>query len=66
MKIFLAPIGHAGFMLADITSMPRNPILNRYLTWWGDFNFNTQPQWLMFKHANMMYVGYTVPVNVHC
>ncbi len=32
-EIFLAPFVHANLLLADITSMPHNPILSRCLTW---------------------------------
>ncbi len=37
--IFLAPVIHTDLLLADITSIPHNPILSRYLTCWDDFNF---------------------------
>ncbi len=39
MGICLAPILHEDFLLADIASIPYNPMLNRYLTWLGNFNF---------------------------
>ncbi len=40
MGIFLARIVHTDVLLADITSMPHNTILSRYLTQLGDFKLN--------------------------
>ncbi len=38
-RIWCGPIVHVELLLANVTSMPHNPILSRYLAWWGDFNF---------------------------
>ncbi len=39
MGMFLAPVIQADFLQVDITSMSHTPILSRYLTWLGDFDF---------------------------